>query len=140
MASGDEKARAGGTRVFLAIGNGLAREEVRRLLEHEGMEVVGESASARRALARIRALGPDVTVLDSTIADSTGVQVCLQARETVPGLGCVVLASYPDEAAAAGAADCEPVLREIADHGLVEAVRRGAAGKGQAGADGPEER
>jgi DNA-binding NarL/FixJ family response regulator len=136
VAGRDEKARAGELRVFLVIGNGLAREEVRALLEREGMEVVGECATAGHALARIRALGPDVTVLDSAIADGSGVRVCLQAREAVPGLGCVVLVSYPDEAAAAGAGECEFVLREVTDHGLVEAVRRAAAGKGTSGAVG----
>ncbi|GEB64251.1 hypothetical protein SAT01_16990 [Sinomonas atrocyanea] len=111
VAAGDEGAGAGGVRVSLVIGNGLA----------------GECSSARC----IRALGPDATVLDSGIADGKGVQVCLEARESVPGLGCVVLVSYPDEAAGHGAGDCEFVLREVAGHGLVEAVRRAAAREDQ---------
>ncbi|MDQ0261923.1 response regulator [Sinomonas atrocyanea] len=116
--------------MFLLISNELARKEIRRLFQLEGMQVVGESTSARQALFRIRVLGPDVTVMDSRIADGRGIEVCLRARESVPGLGCVVLVSYPHEAEGPGARHCEFVLREVTDHGLVDAVRRAAAQKG----------
>ncbi|AMM31551.1 Response regulator containing a CheY-like receiver domain and an HTH DNA-binding domain protein [Sinomonas atrocyanea] len=110
------------------VGNELARQEIRRLLKHEGIQVVGESGSARQALGRIRALGPDVAVLDSQLVDGKGIQVCLQARETVPRLGCVVLVSYHPESTGPTTVDrCEFVLRDIRAHGLPAAGRRAAA-------------
>ncbi|WP_422935580.1 response regulator [Sinomonas sp. P47F7] len=117
-------------RVFLLIGYGRLRAQIRHLLEHEGMEVVGEGASVREALRLLPRLRPHVAVLDSTVSDGHGIEVCRQARESVPGLGCVLLASYPDEAPEQGQVDCEFVLREIGSHRLLEAVRRAAEGAG----------
>jgi hypothetical protein len=54
----------------------------------------------------------------------------VQAREALPGLGCVVLTSYHHENPSSGYEDYEFVLREIRAHGLPEAIRR-AASKGR---------
>lgn len=121
-----------GLSVFLLVGHRPLRAEIRRMLEHEGMQLVGEGASAREALARIPAAGPDVAVLDARVADGTGIEVCRQAREALPGLGWVLLGSYHHERPASGAEDCEFVLRDIRAHGLPEAIRRAAAGRGRA--------
>lgn len=125
---GEEGGRAR-LRVFVLSADERFRRAVGDLLEHEGMEVVGESGSAREAVGLIGVLCPDVAVLDSRVPDGEGVQVCRQARDSMPGLGCVVLASYPHESPAPGAAGprgCEFVLREIGAHDLPGAIRRAA--------------
>ncbi|WP_169803109.1 hypothetical protein [Sinomonas atrocyanea] len=137
MAAGDERAGAAGVRVFLLIRDEAARQDVRRLLEHEGMQVVGEGDSARRAVARIGSLGPDVTVLDSGIVDGRGIQVCMEARESLPGFGGVVLATFGPRAGGPHAQGSGPALQGTGARRLPEAVRRAAARKRRAARPDP---
>ena len=51
-------------RVILADDAVLIRQGLARLLHDAGVEVVGEAASAQELLARVRALRPDVAVVD----------------------------------------------------------------------------
>ncbi len=49
------------------------------------------------AIARIPALRPDVAVLDRRLLDGSGVEVCREVRNRVPGLGTCMLTSYADD-------------------------------------------
>ena len=61
-------------RVFLLDDHDVVREGLRFLLEQQDdIEVVGESASAVEAAARIPALRPDVAVLDARLPDGSRV-------------------------------------------------------------------
>ena len=120
-------------RVYLLDDHDVVREGLRFLLEQqEGIEVVGESASAVEAAARIPALRPDVAVLDARLPDGSGIEVCRTVRAVDPTINALILTSYDDDEALfaaimAGAAGY--VLKEIRSADLVEAVRQVAAGK-----------
>ncbi|MEV7085487.1 response regulator transcription factor [Streptomyces sp. NPDC093085] len=120
-------------RVFLVDDHEVVRRGVRDLLDaEEDIEVVGEAASAGRALARGPALRPDVAVLDVRLPDGDGITVCRELRSRLPGLACLVLTSFDDDEALldaimAGAAGY--VLKEIKGTDLVAAVRVVAAGR-----------
>ncbi|PUA83055.1 DNA-binding response regulator [Nocardioides currus] len=119
-------------RVFLLDDHDVVREGLRVLLErHDDIEVVGESASAVEATARIPALRPDVAVLDARLPDGSGIEVCRAVRSVDPDVQALVLTSYDDDEALfaaimAGAAGY--VLKEIRSSDLVNAVRQVAAG------------
>jgi DNA-binding NarL/FixJ family response regulator len=67
----------------------------RRLLEAEGLYVVGETAEGEAALAAVRELGPDIVLLDVQLPDRDGLEVAAQlAAEGGPA---VVLTSSRDE-------------------------------------------
>ncbi|HKU11561.1 response regulator [Sinomonas sp.] len=121
-----------GIRVFILDDHELVRQGLRDLLEHEGMEIVGESESAHEAARRIPALKPHVAVLDGRLADGTGIEVCREVRSVDPHIRCLILTSYDDEqamraAVLAGASGY--VLKQIRNHDLANAIRRAAAGE-----------
>ncbi|TKK84033.1 response regulator transcription factor [Herbidospora galbida] len=120
-------------RVFLVDDHEVVRRGVAALLDSEDdIEVIGEAGTAESAIARIPALRPDVAVLDVRLPDGSGVEVCREVRNRVPGLACLMLTSYADDealfqAVMAGAAGY--VLKQIHGSDLVGAVRTVAAGQ-----------
>jgi DNA-binding NarL/FixJ family response regulator len=120
-------------RVYLLDDHDVVREGLRFLLEStDDIEVVGESASAVDAAARIPSLRPHVAILDARLPDGSGIEVCRTVRAVDPTIQALVLTSYDDDEALfaaimAGAAGY--VLKEIRSADLVEAVRQVAAGK-----------
>ena len=120
-------------RVYLLDDHDVVREGLRFLLEStDDIEVVGDSASAVDAAARIPSLRPHVAILDARLPDGSGIEVCRTIRAVDPSIQALVLTSYDDDEALfaaimAGAAGY--VLKEIRSADLVEAVRQVAAGK-----------
>lgn len=120
-------------RVYLLDDHDVVREGLKFLLEAQGdIEVVGESATAAEATARIPALRPDVAVLDARLPDGSGIEVCRSVHAVDPRINALILTSYDDDEALfaaimAGAAGY--VLKEIRSTDLVNAVRHVADGK-----------
>lgn len=119
-------------RVFLLDDHEVVRRGVAALLEAAGdIEVVGEAATAESAMGRIKAVQPDVAVLDVRLPDGSGVEVCRDVRSEMPEVGCLMLTSFADDealfqAVLAGASGY--VLKQIHGSDLVGAVRTVAAG------------
>ena len=125
-------------RVFLLDDHEVVRRGLRDLLEAEpDMEIVGEAADARQALARAPALRPEVAVLDVRLGgsgedgDQAGIEVCRELRARMPELVCLMLTSFDDDEALfdaimAGAAGY--VLKQIKGADLVTAIRTVASG------------
>ncbi|MFC6286308.1 response regulator [Nocardioides sp. GCM10027113] len=129
MAESEESRKIG---VYLLDDHDVVREGLRFLLERtDDIEVVGESASAVDAAARIPALRPDVAVLDARLPDGSGIEVCRTVRAVDPTINALILTSYDDDEALfaaimAGAAGY--VLKEIKSSDLVSAIRQVAGG------------
>ena len=92
-----------GATVLIVDDQASFRAVARALLESDGFEVIGEAADGAEALAAIRALQPDVALLDVRLPDQSGTQVARALREE-PGSTTVVLTSTADYAYAV--ADC----------------------------------
>ncbi|MEU0126465.1 MULTISPECIES: response regulator transcription factor [unclassified Streptomyces] len=132
----DSRSATGGgdpTRVFVLDDHEVVRCGLRDLLDSEpDLEVVGEAATARQAVARGPALRPDVAVLDVRLPEGDGITVCRELRSRLPDLACLMLTSFDEEDALldsimAGAAGY--VLKEINGTDLVAAVRTVATGQ-----------
>jgi DNA-binding NarL/FixJ family response regulator len=120
-------------RVFLVDDHEVVRRGVAEMLGHAGdIEIVGEAATAAQALARIRAVRPDVVVLDVRLPDGDGPSVCRDLRTSLaPPPAFLFFTSYTDHAPLFAAVDAGAsgfLLKEVNRLGLVEAVRRVAAG------------
>ncbi len=114
-------------RVLLADDHALLREGIRALLSREGdIEVVGEAADGREAIARCRALRPDVVLLDIAMPGLGGLEAALEIRKETPDTKILVLTQYEDREYVtrflkAGAAGY--VLKKAAGAELASAVR-----------------
>ncbi len=86
----------------------LARTRLRRLLESQGVEVVGEAEDAADGLQRAEELRPDMLFLDIQMPDLTGIQAAytLLHLETAPVV--VFVTGHPEYAVTAFArASCQ---------------------------------
>lgn len=120
-------------RVFLVDDHEMVRRGIAGLLEADpDIEIVGEAATAAQARARILAIKPDVAILDVRLPDGSGVDVCREVRAADPGIRCLMLTSYDDDAAIyaaviAGAAGY--LMKDVLGNSLIEAVRNVGAGR-----------
>ena len=120
-------------KVFLLDDHEIVRRGLRELLEADsGFEVVGESGLAQEAARRIPALRPDVVVFDVRLPDGSGIEACRQVRSVDPSIAGLILTSFDDEQALATAVLAGAsgfLLKDIKGNGLVDAIRRIAAGE-----------
>jgi len=121
------------TRIFLVDDHEIVRRGVADLInaEHD-LDVVGEAATMRQAMARIAATLPDVAVLDVRLPDGSGIDLCRDIRSAYPDIHCLMLTAYDDDEASytavmAGASGY--VLKDIRGQGLLESIRLVARGQ-----------
>ena len=88
------------------------RRFARRLLEAAGFTVVDEAGDGASALAAVRALRPDVVLLDVLLPDTTGFELA-EALVSEPAGPLVVLTS------SRSAADLEPSLARSSARGFI---------------------
>ena len=82
----------------------------------KGFEVVGFAGDGLEAVERAGELLPDVVLMDAQMPNMDGVEATIQIKQTLPGVGILVLsvfADYLEASIAAGAEgylmkDCEP--------------------------------
>ena len=84
-------------RILLADDHALLREGIRALLSRESdLEVVGEAADGHEAIARCRALHPDVVLMDIAMPGLGGLEAALEIRKESPDTKILVLTQYED--------------------------------------------
>ncbi|MGY1733126.1 LuxR C-terminal-related transcriptional regulator [Geodermatophilus sp. SYSU D01045] len=109
----------------------VRRGVIQVLAGDAGMTVVAEAASVGEAVARGRAVRPDVAVIGMRLPDGTGAEACTRLRADVPGVRCLVLSQYVDPetvAAAVRAGVSGYLVKHVRGPALTAAVRRVAAG------------
>lgn len=120
-------------RVCLVDDHALIRQALKDKFAREpDIEVVGEAATARSAIAMVESAQPDVAVLDVQLPDGDGVTICREIRSAVPETACLMLTGYSGDEALVGAIVAGAAgyvsKQNIADT-LVTAVRDVAAGR-----------
>ena len=84
-------------RVVLADDSVLLREGVARLLEDEGMEVVGQCGTVEDLLLKVRSYSPDVAIVDIRMPPThtdEGFRAAEEIRAHYPSVGVLVLSQY----------------------------------------------
>jgi DNA-binding NarL/FixJ family response regulator len=107
-------------------------DAVARDLIDAGFDVVATAADGREALRRLRAVRPDVLVLDLQLPVLDGVGVTRELPQTSPGTRVLVLSSSGEQddvlqAVKAGATGY--LVKSASRAELIDAVRRTAAGE-----------
>ncbi len=119
--------------VLLADDHRIVREGLRRLLEFErDIEVVGEAATGRQAVAMTAKLRPDVVVMDIAMPRLNGLEATRRILKTDPEVRVLILSAYSDDAYVEkvmelGAAGY--LIKQSSARCLTEAVREIRKGK-----------
>lgn len=99
----------------------------------EGIEIVGEAASAADGLREVQRTGPDVVLVDVRLPDGSGVEFCRDLGVSAPSARCLILTSYDDDAIigrahAVGAGGY--VIKDAPGSDIVRAIRELAQARG----------
>ncbi len=119
-------------RVLLVENHAILRQGLKRLLEDEGIAVVGEAEDGRTGIDLANKLNPDLIVMDISLPKLEGIEATRQITKNHPGIKIVMLTIHSEEryvykALAAGAKGY--LLKETASEALIEAIKKVMRGK-----------
>src|SRR5688572_8742669 len=121
------------TKILLAEDHNMVREGIKMLVNAEpDMEVIGEAANGREAIAQAKTLHPDLLVMDISMPELNGLKVTEKLRRELPSLKILTLTRHTDEAylqqlIKAGVNGY--VLKQSAPDELIHAIRTVTAGR-----------
>jgi DNA-binding NarL/FixJ family response regulator len=84
-------------RVVIAEDSVLLREGLERLLNENGLEVIGSCETAQDLLGKVRSFAPDVVIVDIRLPpthNDEGMRAALEIRARHPAVGVLVLSQY----------------------------------------------
>ena len=115
-------------RVLIADDDPAVRRVLRIFLaDTDDMTVIGEAEGGREAIEMIERFGPDVALIDCTMADLDCLEVARLIESRGGDVGIVVLDTYGDRALAAVEAGASAhLLKDVLRERLLETIRRAA--------------
>ncbi|HEV2768259.1 MAG TPA: response regulator transcription factor, partial [Acidimicrobiales bacterium] len=119
-------------RVLLADDHKILREGLRRSLEVQGLDVVGEAADGEEAIEMAEDLRPDVVLMDVTMPVLDGVEATRRIRQRLPEVRVVVLTMHADETTMARAIRVGAdgyLVKDCSSDEIAEALRLVVAGQ-----------
>ena len=121
------------TKLLLVDDHVLVRQGIAKLLaETAGIEVVGEAGNGTDAIARARALKPDLILMDLYLPDMTGIEATRTIKQEMPEMPVLLLTvsdgeDHVYEAVTSGA---QGYVVKTTDHGeLIRQIRQAASGE-----------
>lgn len=120
-------------RVFLVDDHALLREGIAALLADEAdIEIVGQCGDGIQAAQEVEQVKPDVVVLDITLPQLNGLEVCRRICRKLRNTAVLILTMHADEEYIVGALKAGAsgyLLKEAASEQLTRAVRAIAGGE-----------
>jgi DNA-binding NarL/FixJ family response regulator len=121
------------TRVVLADDHSVVRQGLRAWLERSGhVQVVGEAADGREAVAVVEQLQPDVVIMDIAMPMLNGIDATAQITRRNPDTKVIILSMHTDESyilRALGAGAKGYLLKESTETDVLPAVQSVRDGK-----------
>jgi NarL family two-component system response regulator LiaR len=119
-------------RILIADDHAVVREGLRSLLSAEPeMQVIGEAADGEQAVERVRALRPDVVLLDLMMPRRDGLAVIPELKREDPNVRILMVSSFADAPKVLGAIKAGAlgyVLKDASPAEILAAVREVAQG------------
>ena len=121
-------------RIFIADDHAIVREGLRSLLATEpSLELVGEANDGLQAVSKVRALKPDVILLDMVMPHMDGLEAIVEIRKNWPEAKIMMLTSFSDEEKVFSAirnGALGYLLKESSPQDLLQAIHSVARGEG----------
>ncbi len=116
-------------RILIVDDSAAMRDALASLLDAaKGFEVVGFAGDGLEAVARAGELLPDVVLMDAQMPNMDGVEATRHIKQTLPGVGILVLSVFADCLEASIAAGAEGYLmKDCEPEELLSELRRVAA-------------
>lgn len=87
-------------KIMIVDDHEVVRMGLRALLERqEGIEIIGEAATAAEAVDIALSQKPDVVLMDIRLPDESGIEACRKIRSENPDIGVLMLTSYSNDEA-----------------------------------------
>ena len=119
--------------VLLADDHTIVREGFRKMLELEtDIKVVGEAQDARRAVALVKKLQPDVVIMDIAMPLLNGLEAARQVHKDSPATKVLMLSAHSDDAYVKSATEFGAVgflLKQTSASDVCRAIRDVHQGK-----------
>jgi DNA-binding NarL/FixJ family response regulator len=120
-------------RIFIADDHAMFAEGLESLLAGEqDFNLVGKAGTAEETLRKVSASPPDVLLLDISLPDQSGLDVCRQLRAELPDVKIMALSMFSDESYIStmlGMGAQGYLLKNTGKTELCSAIRSLAAGK-----------
>ena len=117
-------------RLMLADDHRMLREGLRRSLEDEGFDVVGEAGGGEEAVRLAGDLRPDVILMDVTMPDVDGVEATRRIHQAHPDIRVVMLTMHADQSVIADALRAGAsgyLVKDCSTDEIADAVRQAAS-------------
>jgi len=118
--------------VLLVDDHSLVRRGFRRILEDDGMKVVGEASNGVEAIHMANELKPQVVVMDLSMPQLDGVQATKEIVKSLPETQVLILSMHSDDNYVRNALDAGAkgyLLKSAIDVDLVGAIKVVSEGK-----------
>ena len=119
-------------RLMLADDHRMLREGLRRSMEEQGFDVVGEAGNGDEAVRMAETLRPDLVLMDVTMPEMDGVEATRQIRIVAPGVRVVMLTMHADQGVLADAIRAGAsgyLVKDCSTEEIADAVRLAVSGE-----------
>lgn len=114
-------------KVVIVDDSDFSRSIIREMLEEEGVEIIGEAASAEAALLVIKEKKPNVVITDIVMPEISGIELTEKINQNFEDISIIVISSLSQEhvvleAIGAGASDF--IAKPIEKQQLIDSLNK----------------